>query len=341
MRIPALSLSLILSCLSFFFSSSCAPESSNSPEQVVVEEQKIETSDPITNSSSLEEKEELPIAPERTETQKSQSKAKPVVRVEEESNPVETVSSTNTNGETLMSRFDPPAGFERLANPKGSFGYYLQHLPLKPEGTQVKYYNGAIKENRGVYVAVIDLDVGKRDLQQCADAVMRLRGEYLWHQKKYDQIHFNFTNGFRVDYDKYRQGYRIKFEGNKTSWRKSTQANNSYSGFRKYMDLIFAYAGTASLEKELKSAALEDLQIGDVFIKGGFPGHAVIVVDVAAHQETGEKIFLLAQSYMPAQEIQILQNPYNNDLSPWYTLPEHGELHTPEWSFYNTQPKRF
>lgn len=56
---------------------------------------------------------------------------------------------------------------------EGSFAEYLRNLPLKPHGTKVKYYNGEEKPN-DVYVAVIDIDVGTRDLQQCADAVIRL-----------------------------------------------------------------------------------------------------------------------------------------------------------------------
>lgn len=246
----------------------------------------------------------------------------------------------NTDRETIKDRFQPPAGFQRFQAEEGSYEAYLQHLPLKPEGTDVTYYNGGVKPNHGVYLAVVDMEIGTRDLQQCADAVMRLRGEYLWHQQEYDQIHFNFTNGFRVDYEKWRQGYRIRFDGNKTSWVKNSSPSGSYQSFRKYMDLIFAYAGTASLEKELKSADSDDLQIGDVFIQGGFPGHAVIVVDMAVNPN-GEKVFMLAQSYMPAQDIQILQNPNHQELSPWYQWPVTGSLNTPEWRFDNPRPKRF
>ena len=75
------------------------------------------------------------------------------------------------------------------------------------------------------------------------------------------------------------------------------------------MDYVFAYAGTYSLAHELKPAPLATLQIGDVFIKGGFPGHAVLVADVVENAQTGEKRFLLVQSYMPAQEMHVLKNP--------------------------------
>ncbi len=104
---------------------------------------------------------------------------------------------------------------------------------------------------------------------------------------------------------------------------------------------IFSYAGTASLSKELKPVQVEDMQIGDVFIRGGFPGHAVIVVDMAENVQTGEKLFMLAQSYMPAQDFHILVNPTDTGLSPWYNTNIGEELITPEWRFYKGELMRF
>jgi hypothetical protein len=56
-------------------------------------------------------------------------------------------------------------------------------------------------------------------------------------------------------------------------------------------------------------------------------------VDVAQHKNSGKKVFLLAQSYMPAQEIHVLKNPDDPALSPWYRLDFGETLRTPEWSF--------
>ncbi len=222
---------------------------------------------------------------------------------------------------TLADRIAPPAGFERSPASDGSWAAWLRGLPLKAEGTPVLTYTGAQKWRQDVHVAVIDIDTGKRDLQQCADAVMRLRAEWLYASGRNSEIAFNDTDG-----------KRRKFSAN---------AKRDYPSFRKYMDLVFAYAGTWSLDRELKPVALNTLTIGDVFIKGGFPGHAVLVADQAENPKTGEVRFLLIQSYMPAQDMHILKNPGNADGSPWYAIPAGGKLITPEWTFDVTQLKRW
>ncbi len=244
-------------------------------------------------------------------------------------------------GNTIAERFNVPEGYTRIKVDSASFGKYLRNLPLKDAGEKVMYFDGSTKNKNNVYDAVIDLPIGKRDLHQCADAVMRLRAEYFFNHKKYDSIHFNFTNGFRADYSNWRKGKRISVNGNNVRWNNSGQPSDSYQTFWKYLEMVFSYAGTASLEREMKAISLAELKIGDVFIKGGFPGHAVIVVDMARNKSTGKKIFLLAQSYMPAQEIQILKNPDNSELSPWYSSGISNELRTPEWVFKKTELRRF
>lgn len=246
----------------------------------------------------------------------------------------------NANGQTMQERIRVPDGFERINVDKNSFGQYLRDLPVKPHGTKIKLYNGEVTE-KNVHVAVLDIDVGNRDLQQCADAVIRLRAEYLYSQGLYKRIHFNFTNGFNGDYWKWMNGNRIVVKGNNTYWVKNTNYSKDYSSFRKYLDVVFAYAGTLSLSQEMKNEPIENMQIGDVFLKGATPGHAVIVLDMAEDKKTGEKIFLTAQSYMPAQSIHILKNPEDATLSPWYSTNFGDTLKTPEWDFDKNQLMRF
>jgi hypothetical protein len=107
------------------------------------------------------------------------------------------------------------------------------------------------------------------------------------------------------------------------------------------MDYIFSYANTGSLHKELKPVSFDEMEIGDVFIVTGRPyGHAIIVVDMVEN-EVGEKLFMLAQSYMPAQETQILINPKDEGMSPWYRSDFEGALRTPEWTFEKRDLRRF
>jgi hypothetical protein len=246
----------------------------------------------------------------------------------------------NGAGGNIAERISPPGDYRRVDAAAGSYQQYLRDLPLKPHGSPVKYYDGTVKPG-DFHEAVIDVDVGDRNLQQCADAVIRLRAEYLYGKGLYDAIHFNFTNGFKADYLTWMQGNRIVVEGNNAYWVHRTGYSNDYSSFRNYLDMVFAYAGTLSLSVEMKNVPLESMQIGDVFLKGHDPGHCVIVVDMAEHETTGERLFMVAQSYMPAQDIHVLKNPGDAALSPWYKLNFGETLRTPQWTFTRDQLMRF
>jgi hypothetical protein len=230
----------------------------------------------------------------------------------------------NESGNTIKTRFSVPEGNERVIPDADSFHEFLRTLPLKEYGAEVKYYNGEIKKNNDVYCSVVDLPIGDRNLHECADAVMRLKADYLFKHKRYSEIHFNFVSDGKPRYF-------------------TDYANGDYSEkkFRSYLNWVYAFANSASLHDEMKAVGdIKEIQPGDVLIQKKNPyGHAVIVVDMAKN-EAGEKIVLLAQSYMPAQEIQILVNPNDAELSPWYHLEE-GDIHTPEWEFVSGHLKRF
>jgi len=237
-----------------------------------------------------------------------------------------------------------PDGYERVALTAGSFAQWLRFLPLLPKGEKVMLFDGREKSYQDGAYRVLDIDVGKSDLQQCADAIMRLKAEYHYSRGEYAKIHFNYTSGHKVSFDDWRKGKKPVISGNKVNFSTASgEHDNSYSNFQKYLRSIFMYAGTASMEKELKLQQLTELKAGDLFIKGGFPGHAVLIVDVGIHKQTGKKIFLLAQSYMPAQSIHILQNFKHSStaLLPWYPEDFGATLYTPEWEFAAGSLKQF
>jgi hypothetical protein len=234
--------------------------------------------------------------------------------------------------ESVKSRIAPPAGFEREAAARGSFAEWLRDLPLKKGRPAVRLFDGRLKGNQDAHVAVVDIDTGTKDLQQCADAVMRLRAEYLFAGNAVAAIHFAFTSGDIAYFEKWAEGFRPSVNGKRVTWAKTAKTDDSYANFRAYLETVFQFAGTASLGQELQKRDVRDLRAGDVFVDGGYPGHAVIVIDTAKNPKTGRRVFLLAQSYMPAQDIHIVRNPAGA-LSPWYDADIGSELKTPEWTF--------
>lgn len=242
--------------------------------------------------------------------------------------------------ETIEARIAPPAGFRRVPAPPGSFAEWLRGLPVKPGQPPVRLFDGSLKANQTAHYLVLDVDVGARDRQQCADAVIRLRAEYLRAAAADDRICFRFTSGAPARWSAWREGMRPRIHGNAVSWERRAQPDASYASFRRYLDLVFDYAGSFSLARELERVPdPRRIQAGDVFIQGGFPGHAVLVVDVA-EDAAGRRAVLLAQSYMPAQDIHVLRNP-GAPQTPWYVIDGDGPLATPEWRFPPGSLRRF
>jgi hypothetical protein len=255
--------------------------------------------------------------------------------------PYNWLDSYNANT-SLQEQISTPSGYKRITLEKKSFGTWLRGLSLLPKNAKVMLYNGQQKPYQQGAYRVLDIDIGQRDLQQCADAIMRLVAEYHYSKKDYAAIHFNYTSGHTIRFSDWSKGKKPIIKGSKVRFSASSNSNNtSYKNFKKYLTNVYCYAGTASLSKELRSKKVSDVSPGDIFIWGSFPGHAIMVMDVAQHQQTGKKIFLLAQSYMPAQSIHILQNFNDKLLSPWYSEGFGAELLTPEWTFDRNTLKTF
>jgi len=242
----------------------------------------------------------------------------------------------------LQKQVPTPANYERIPLAKNTFGTWLRGLPLLSKEAKVMLHNGQKKPYQEGAYRVLNIDIGRRDLQQCADAIMRLVAEYHYSKKDYAAIHFNYTSGHTIRFSDWSKGKKPIIKGSKVSF--STPNNNkdtSYKNFKKYLTNVYCYAGTASLSKELKSKKISDILPGDIFIWGSFPGHAIMVMDVAKHQTTGKKVFLLAQSYMPAQSIHLLRNFNDTSISPWYSEDFGTQLLTPEWTFDRNTLKTF
>lgn len=237
-------------------------------------------------------------------------------------------------GKTIKERILVPDGYERIQYNKESFAEWLRNLALKKDGTPVKLHNGRNTIFQHKHAAVIDIDTGRKDLQQCADCIIKLRAEYLRGRKRFADLHFNFTSGDRSDWQRWANGWRPVVRGNRVTWRKSEQYDGSDASFRRWLDNVFYYAGTISISRDFEKVKdISRIRPGDFFVDAGSPGHAVLIVDVAEHVSSGEKIFLLAQGFMPAQDMHLLKNLVNSAISPWFSSRFGEVLSTPDWDF--------
>jgi hypothetical protein len=243
----------------------------------------------------------------------------------------EPVEPINFAGSTIGTRFNPPAGYERVAVESGSFAEYLRNFQLKSYGTVAKLADGTDNLTAPTE-AVLELDVRKNGLQQCADSIIRLYAEYRYARGEYEYVSFDcYTNPvFTMNFSFWTQGNRVRANGNKLEWYQpdnATPGDTSYSTFRYYLDNVFNYANTYSLKNQMMQIDSADLQVGDCLIitadqTGGTDGHAMIVVDVAVEKSTGKKVFMIAEGNTPATEMYVIKD-YAND-TVWFSLNEDG-----------------
>ncbi len=230
---------------------------------------------------------------------------------------------------SLETAIPPPPGFTRVAVEPGSFSAWLRGLPLRPAGTPVRNFQGGevLAADDPLLAAVVELDVGAVDLQQCADSIIRLHAEWLWSKGRKDRIAYRFTSGHMARWTRYAAGERAEVSGTKVSWVNTGTEARSRTAFRAYLELVFTYAGTISLASEKKRPAREDVQPGDFFVEGGSPGHTVLVLDVAVN-DAGERVALLGQGSIPAQDFHVFTPGQGG---PWFSL-EAETLVTPFWT---------
>ncbi len=248
------------------------------------------------------------------------------------SNVVTDADYINTKGDSISTRVIVPKGYSRVKYTVGSFQEYLRHYRLKPYGSKIINYDDSEYFAQDWHDAILEVPVPSNGLQQCADALMRIRSEYLWEKNKKDKIGFNFTSGHYCSWIKYAEGFRPKIKGNKVTFHKTASPNHSKANFYTYLNLIYTYAGTMSMHNELKKIQVKDVRIGDMLVKPGSPGHIEIVVDEIQNAD-GDRMYLLAQGNTPAQNVCLLKNFENTKFSPWYRFDKNEPVYTPSYYF--------
>lgn len=235
------------------------------------------------------------------------------------------------NQNTLSTRIETPSGYKRIEVEKSSFGGFIRDLEVKPDQSPILDYQGNQIMNQSSHLAIINLDVGKKDLQQCADACIRIRAEYLWNRNEKDALSFQLTNGQKVHWKEWSEGMRPHLKNNKITFSKDSEKDESKANFRKWLDFVYTYAGTISLSKQLHPT--NELSIGDIIVTPGSPGHVVMIADIAENSRH-ERIYLLLEGYTPAQSIHVLtgESALGN---AWQHITVGSDLETARYSFHN------
>jgi len=240
---------------------------------------------------------------------------------------------TSTSAQTPA--ISQEAIFPKEFTDKDSWPYFLKHLPEKD--APILDYKGNPVSYQEKHTAIVDYDIGNKDLQQCADALMRLRAEYLFTQKRYSEIHFHFVSGQDYRFLDYCKGKRPVPNGNTVHFVYTDTVDINHHNLRRYLDIVYSYASTISLAKELNDA--DRFAIGTVVITPGSPGHCFIITDEAT-TSSGDVVYKLVEGYTPAQSIYVLRNLAEPKLGYWHRLAK-GDIETASYSFHNYKLKKF
>ena len=213
---------------------------------------------------------------------------------------------------TISDAFEPPAGFERV--PADAFGTWLQERPVLSEDEPVRTHAGDVVGHKA---RVVDMPLVKGDLQQCADSVIRLRAE--WLRETEGEISFHATSGDPLPWKRFAAGETPYDAGNKIAWKPGSTGK-----WDDWLARVFMWAGTDSLER-LDTVPSKEPRPGDLLVQGGFPGHAVAILDVATDGE--RTLLLLGEGFMPAQSFHVELGPQ----SGWWTWEPGVDLG--HWAF--------
>jgi len=242
----------------------------------------------------------------------------------------------------LSDAFAVPTGYHRVEVAADSFGAWLRGLPVRTERTEVLSYRGDPLTRPSI--GVVAMDVGERDLQQCADSAIRLHAEWLWSQGRADEAGYHFTSGDLSTWRAWRGGERFVVQGSRVDRVAGAPRPDDHANFRRWLDQVFTYAGTRSLRLDSDPVPVEDdLQAGDFFVQAGSPGHAVMILDVAV-DSAGQRVALIGQGFMPAEDFHVVGWPGVAVDGAWFPLPEteDGVVRTPSWApFERVEARRF
>jgi hypothetical protein len=221
---------------------------------------------------------------------------------------------------SLEERFPVPPGYKRVKVPPGSFSEWLRTLPMAPEGTPAKSFDGkeTLAADDDFLAGVVAIDTGTPDLQQSSDVIIRLHAEYLWSRGEKDKISYLSATKLNMPFARWEKGQRLIADGPNVFWViKGKPAEADHAELRRYLDAVFNWANSTSLApRSTVVGEPKDLVAGDFFLQSGEPNHVAVVLDVA-DKPSGERVALLGQARNPAESIHVVRP---GKATPWFSV---------------------
>lgn len=195
---------------------------------------------------------------------------------------------------TIGEAFPIPDGFIRTED--SAFGKWARQRVVEDPTEPIRTYAGDRVAHHG---RVVRLPLVPGDRQQCADSLIRLRAE--WERSLGISPVFHATSGDPMGWQRYQDG-EIPYEKNgRIAWKTGKPGS-----FEQYLARVFIWAGTASLHA-YDTKPVTSPRSGDMLIQPGYPGHAVLLLDVVSRGS--ERLVLIGEGYMPAQNFHVELGP--------------------------------
>ena len=212
-----------------------------------------------------------------------------------------------------------PAGYHRVQD-DSPYTAFIRSLPLKRRGARVQLHKGGDAPLQWLSSGVVDMPT-LSNMEQCADITMRIRGEFLWKQKRYSDICFTGVDGEKHPY----------------------RGGSSRKAFESYMKKVYGTCNTYSVFKETTRRDYDDIRPGDVLVypsrKKGVSGHAILVADVA-RARSGKIAILCVEGNTPAREAHVVRNlnPFRN---PWHTVTPDKDIWVSAFHFHPKELRHY
>ncbi|MBI4727371.1 hypothetical protein HY768_09175 [candidate division TA06 bacterium] len=194
-----------------------------------------------------------------------------------------------------------PAGYTAVEYPASGYSHWVTRCPLKSNLDILDHSGRKVPPGAYSVYAVLDLPpLFSGDLEQCADYAMRLWAEYHKDRNILDKLYL-------FDYNGRRQYYKA-----------------SHLSDRNFLHRAFANSSSYFLKQGCAAVDAAALVPGDMVVQNerGGVGHVSVVLNVCLNS-SGQKLYLLGFSYMPAQEFHVERALEGYGTEGWFTLEEY------------------